>query len=198
MLFKEIHLKGIKTGAINLAFRKWKKLSITKGTQLKTTIGLVEITEIEVVNEKDITDLDIKNAGFENKTQLEKALNQAIEGNIYKIGVCYHSEDPRIKLREQTELTQDDYQALKMKLTKLDKSSKQGNWTAKILLTIKNQPNRVATEIAKLTDFEKEWLKLNIRKLKNLGLTISHKVGYEISPLGKLFIERQLREGKKY
>ncbi|GAA4173979.1 hypothetical protein GCM10022218_17670 [Sphingobacterium ginsenosidimutans] len=37
--------------------------------------------------------------------------------------------------------------------------------------------------------FEKEWLKLNIRKLKNLGLTISHTVGYEISPLGERFIQ---------
>ena len=40
-----------------------------------------------------------------------------------------------------------------------------------------------------MTGFEKEWLKLNIRKLKNLGLTISHNVGYRLSPLGEHFIE---------
>ncbi|WP_294276703.1 hypothetical protein [uncultured Chryseobacterium sp.] len=47
-----------------------------------------------------------------------------------------------------------------------------------------------------MTGFEKEWLKLNIRKLKNMGLTISHTVGYEISPLGSEYLKK-LTESKK-
>ncbi|MEM7550324.1 MAG: hypothetical protein AAF363_11640 [Bacteroidota bacterium] len=43
---------------------------------------------------------------------------------------------------------------------------------------------------------EKEWLKLNIRKLKNLGLTISHNPRYEISPLGIAYIELRNVEGQ--
>lgn len=53
-----------------------------------------------------------------------------------------------------------------------------------VLIQVKDHPNLYAIGIAKLTDFEKEWLKLNIRKLKNFGLTISNNVGYELSPLG--------------
>jgi hypothetical protein len=43
----------------------------------------------------------------------------------------------------------------------------------------------VSTDLATKLSRERMWLKLNIRKLKNMGLTISHDVGYEISPLGR-------------
>ena len=36
---------------------------------------------------------------------------------------------------------------------------------------------------------EKQWFKLNVRKLKNLGLTESKSTGYTISPRGKAFLE---------
>lgn len=190
MLFKEIHLVGIKSGKIRLAFRKWQKVSVKIGSYLNTAIGLVEIHKIEIVNENDITDKDALNAGFTNKNQLLKSFTRNSTGKIFKISVSYHSADPRIKLREQTEISEQQFADLKNKLERLDNHSRQGHWTEKILFSIKDNPNLHAIGIAKLTGFEKEWLKLNIRKLKNLGLTISHNVGYEISPLGKLFIEK--------
>lgn len=190
MLFKETHLSGIKSGKITLAFRKWQRASVKTGSLLHTAIGLVEISNIETVTENDITDSDALNAGFEDKKQLFKSFPRNSTGAIFKISVNYHSEDPRIKLREQTKLSDPEFTGLKKKLEKLDNYSKQGNWTEKILLTIKDNPSLHAIGIAKLTGFEKEWLKLNIRKLKNLGLTISHSIGYELSPLGEHFIER--------
>lgn len=194
MLFKEIHLSGIKSGKITLAFRKWQRASVKCGSLLHTSIGLVEIHKIETVNENDITNKDALNAGFTDKKQLLKSFTHNSAGTIFKISVGYRSADPRIKLREQTELSEQHFIDLKKKLKRLDKFSKQGNWTEKILLTIKENPNLHAIGISKLTGFEKEWLKRNIRKLKNLGLTISHNVGYEISPFGKLFIEKMLDE----
>lgn len=190
MLFKAIHLNGIKSGKITLAFRKWQKASVKEGSLIHTAVGLVEIRKIETVNENDISDKDALNAGFVDKNQLLKSFTHNSTGTIFKIAVGYHSADPRIKLREQTELSEEQFNVLKMKLERLDNYSKQGHWTKKVLMTIKDNPNLHAIGIAKLTDFEKEWLKLNIRKLKNLGLTISHNVGYELSPLGKTFVMR--------
>lgn len=194
MLFKEIHLSGIKWGKITLAFRKWQRASVKTGSLLQTSIGLVEIRKIETVNENEITDQDALNAGFAGKKQLLKSVAHNSTGNIFKISVSYHSADPRIKLREQTQLSELQFTDLKNKLERLDNYSKQGHWTRKTLLTIKDNPNLHAIGIAKLTGFEKEWLKLNIRKLKDLGLTISHNVGYELSPLGKSFVENLLNE----
>lgn len=189
MLFKGVHLQGIKSGEITLEFRKWQKVSVKTGSLLLTSVGLLEIGKIEAVSENDISDKEAVQAGFTEKKQLLKSFTHNSTGTIFKISVRYHAEDPRIKLREQTGLSEQQFEELKGRLERLDLYSKQGHWTEKILLTIKDNPNLHAIGIAKLTGFEKEWLKLNIRKLKNLGLTISHNVGYRLSPLGEHFIE---------
>lgn len=194
MLFKGVHLQGIKSGEITMAFRKWQKASVKSGSLLHTSVGLLEIGKIEAVNENDITDKDAVQAGFTDKKQLLKSFTHNSTGTIFKISVRYHAEDPRIKLREQTGLSQQQFEDLKGRLERLDLYSKQGHWTEKILLTIKDNPNLHSIGIAILTGFEKEWLKLNIRKLKNLGLTISHNVGYELSPLGESFTETLLND----
>lgn len=190
MLFKGVHLQGIKSREITLAFRKWQKVSVKSGSLLHTSVGLLEIGKIEAVNENDITDKEAVQAGFTEKKQLLKSFTHNSTGTIFKISVRYHAEDPRIKLREQTGLLEQQFEDLKARLERLDLYSKQGHWTEKILLTIKDNPNLHAIGIAKLTGFEKEWLKLNIRKLKNLGLTISHNVGYELSPLGNEYLNK--------
>ena len=64
MLFKEVHVNGIKSGKITLAFRKWQKAAVKSGSLLHTSVGLVEIRKIEPINEDDITDKDAVNAGF--------------------------------------------------------------------------------------------------------------------------------------
>lgn len=190
MLFKGVHLQGIKSGEITMAFRKWHKASVKSGSLVHTSVGLIEIGKIEIVNENDITDKDAAQAGFMDKKQLFKSFTHNCTGTIFKISVHYHAEDPRIKLREQTTLSEHQFNDLKARLKRLDRYSKQRYWTEKVLLTIKHNPKLHAIGIANLTGFEKEWLKLNIRKLKNLGLTISHQVGYELSPLGNEYLNK--------
>lgn len=187
MLFKKIHLIGIKSGEVTLAFRKWQKVSVKSGSLLHTSIGLVEIRDIQVVDEDDISEQDALHAGFSDKNQLLKSFFHSSNGTIFKISVRYHSEDPRIELREQTGLTVQQFAVLQRKLESLDHHSNKGPWTNKVLSTIRDNPSLHAAGIAKLTGFEKDWLKINIRKLKNLGLTISHNVGYEVSPLGRAY-----------
>lgn len=160
MLFKNDHLKGIKSRKITLAFRKWKKASVKIGSLLHTTVGLIEIGKIEAVNENDITDKDALKVGFVDKKQLLKSFPPNSTGTIFRISVGYHSADPRIQLREQTDLSEQQLTDLKKKLERLDNYSKQGHWTSKVLLTIKDNPNLHAVGIAKLTGFEKECLLL--------------------------------------
>src|SRR5690606_7410907 len=121
MLFREIHLQGIKSGEITLAFRKWQKVSVKSGSLLHTSVGLLEIGKIEAVNENDITDKDAMQAGFTAKRQLLKSFTPNSTGTIFKIYVRYHSADPRIELREQTELSEQQLEDLKGKLERLDR-----------------------------------------------------------------------------
>lgn len=194
MLFKLNHLQGIKSGEITLAFRKWQKPCVRIGTQINTAIGLIEIRDIQSIDEKDITNDDATNAGYSNKEQLLKSLSAKTNGVIFKITVAFYSEDPRIKLREQTVISEQELDAIIKKLNSLDRYSKNGEWTIKVLKTIQENPNLHAIGIANLTGFEKEWLKLNIRKLKNLGLTISHTVGYELSPKGNVLLNKLIKQ----
>ena len=72
----------------------------------------------------------------------------------------------------------------------MDQYSKTGVWTREVLEAVRDHPHLKALDLAEILGREKEWLKLNIRKLKNLGLTISHNPGYELSPLGKAYLNK--------
>ena len=190
MIFKLSHLEGIKAGKITLAFRKWKKPTVRKGSRIKTAIAVIEILDISETSLENITNRDAVKAGFESLEKLLDTLNTKTEGTIYKIEVHYYSEDPRIALREHTALTEKEFQLLKNKLDRLDNYSKEGRWTLAVLKAIDDNPKLRAADLAVKMNKEKDGLKINIRKLKNLGLTISHEVGYTISPLGELALKR--------
>lgn len=189
MLFKEKHLQGIRSGEISLAFRKWKKPAVKTGSLIKTSIGLVEIKAVSEIDASEITNKDAMNAGFISLEEMFQLLNKTEQGVIYKIHVHYIDEDPRIALRENINPEDAELQEITSKLECLDCYSKQGNWTLEILKLIDQNPTLRAADLAQRTKWEKEWLKLNIRKLKNIGLTISHEVGYSISPLGEKYLE---------
>ena len=190
MLFKSEHLNQIKTGEISLAFRKWKRPSVKKGTLMNTSIGQVQILDITKIDISSITEKDALKSGFNDLNALIAVLNSRDGGQIYKVEVSYSNPDPRIELRNDSEITQTDFDKIKAKLNRLDKYSRSGNWTLHILGAIMENPKLNAGQLAEKTGKEKEWLKTNIRKLKNIGLTVSHNPGYTISPRGKIFMEK--------
>jgi len=190
MLFKVKQLEGIKAGNISLTFRKWKQPRVKKGSQLKTAVGVLEVTGIEEIQLKEITDAGAKSAGYKDQAELLAVLEKRKEGIIYKIGIRYYSEDPRIALRNRTELSEAELEQLLQKLARLDKFSKKGPWVMKTLNIIQDKPEVLAATLAAELGYEKPWFKLQVRKLKNLGLTISHGVGYSLSPLGEVVHKR--------
>ena len=193
MLFKVKQLQGIKSGAISLAFRKWKQARVKAGSKLKTAVGVLEVKDISKTSIDSITEADAKAAGFENRAALLKILKKVTEGHIYRIEIAFFSEDPRIALRNRTDISKAEFEQLKEKLQRLDKFSKRGPWVMKTLKIIQNNPEVLAATLAAKLGFEKPWFKLQVRKLKNLGLTISHGIGYSLSPLGQYVIDRLVK-----
>ena len=188
MLFKQKHLEGIKAGTISLAFRKWKKLTANAGSLIKTSVGVIKIISTKEISLNEITDSEANNAGFSSAQALIQLLESQKEGAIYKIEVAFDSEDPRIELRENVTLEDEEFETLKAALDNLDKFNKVGKWTTKTLQVIKENPKMKAADLAVKAKKEKEWLKLNVRKLKGLGLTISHEPGYTLSPRGEEYL----------
>lgn len=189
MLFKQKDLDGIKSGKISLSFRNWKKLSVNVGSEIKTSVGVIKIGSIREVQLSDITDEDAIAAGFASAKSLTGLLMSQKEGQIYKIAVSFLKENQTIELRASSIINEEQFNEIKAALDNLDKFSKVGKWTTKTLLAIKGNPKMKAADLAVIAKKEKEWLKLNVRKLKALGLTISHEPGYTLSATGDAYLE---------
>lgn len=100
----------------------------------------------------------------------------------------WHGPDPRDALSAETELSRDQVDQIGRRLAILDKRSSHGAWTHVTLRRIAECPGRPARDLAEALGRDKEHLKLDIRKLKNLGLTRSLQAGYQIAPRGAAYL----------
>lgn len=96
--------------------------------------------------------------------------------------------DPRVALRQTRAFRGADLEALRKRLQRLDSSASGGAWTVRVLEALHAHPGVRAGDVCALVDQEKEQFKLNVRKLKNLGLTESLETGYRLSARGKAFL----------
>jgi hypothetical protein len=69
----------------------------------------------------------------------------------------------------------------------LDRASTSGPWTAATLAIIAERPAVRAADLAAALGRERASFKLDVRKLKGLGLTISLERGYRLSPRGEAY-----------
>ena len=190
MLFRKEVLDRIEHGKITLAFRKWNRPSVKQGGFLKTAVGLLSIDSVEVVKEDEITEAEAIEAGYDSVDKVLEKLSERPEGEIFRIRFRVAGPDPRIDLRQRRELTAHEWQDVERRLKRLDKASRAGPWTTKVLELIGINAGVRAGDLAPRVDQEKEKFKQNVRKLKNLGLTESLETGYRLSPRGRVVLER--------
>lgn len=187
MLIKRAVLDRIESGEIDLIYRKWRKPTVKARGQLRTQIGMLDIVAVEQIAKSRITSDDASRAGFDSKAALVRELDGR-DGEIYRIEVRYGGEDPRIALRENADLSAEDIAELQKRLARLDRASKRGPWTTTFLHLLNDNPHVRAPDLAAGLGLEKPTFKNDVRKLKALGLTISHSPGYELSPRGKAYL----------
>jgi hypothetical protein len=113
---------------------------------------------------------------------------------VYRVGFRRLDEpDPRDLLAADDALTDDDVTALDQRLDRLDRANATGPWTAATLAVIADRPGTRAADLAASLGRETLPFKLDVRKLKNLGLTHSLEVGYRLSPRGTAYRARTRR-----
>lgn len=196
MLFRQATLQGIADGRISRAFRRWKRPSVKAGGTLKTQAGLLSIDSVERIAESAITARSAKQAGFDSRDALLEEL-AGRDGDLYEIRFHRLGDDPRIALRNNARLSADDIAEIQKRLARLDAASSRGPWTMQVLRLIDKHPERRAVELAHLVDDDKPSFKINVRKLKNLGLTESLDIGYRLSPRGRAFLKSSGRDGRR-
>ena len=187
MLFRQQFLAGIKAGTITLAFRRWTRPTVKPNGTLLTAVGQLKIGAVKQVNLDDITGADAKRAGFPSRDALIVELNARTDGDVYRIELGALGADPRIALRE-TALTPEEATKLTARLDKLDQLSTTGPWTRQTLELIRKYPGRRAGDLCELLGMEKPPFKINVRKIKTLGLTESLEIGYRLSPRAEAYL----------
>jgi hypothetical protein len=188
MLIKMAVLQRIRTGDISVVFRRWRRPTVKTGGTLQTAVGLLNIVNVEDMADSDITETDVGRAGYDTKAALLDELGTRGD-RLSRVTVTYGGADPRIALRETDALSGTELDALATRLQRLDARSASGPWTARVLDIIDQHPDVAARVLAKHLRCEKDWLKPNVRKLKNLGLTVSHDPGYVLSARGRVVLD---------
>lgn len=189
MIFRKHFLSGIRDGSITVAFRRWTKPSVRSGGTLLTPIGQLQIVSVKPVDPTKLTSRDAKRAGFINRDELLAELSGRADGIVFRIDLGELRPDPRIALREALPAGPDEIADLVRRLDRLDAASPTGAWTRAVLELIAKHPARRAGDLCEMFGQEKAPFKVNVRKLKRLGLTESLEVGYRLSPRGVVVLE---------
>lgn len=183
MLFPTAVLDGIVAGSIDRSFRRWDRPRVKAGGRQRTPIGVIGFSSVEVVERDDLTEEDADRSGFGSLGVLLKFLDGRAEGTIYRIGLELVGPDPRVALRDSVP-DDNELDAILERLDRLD-NGKAGAWTFDLLTLIHDRPGVKAVELAASQGREKMPFKLDVRKLKELGLTESLSPGYRLSARGE-------------
>lgn len=194
MLFEVRFRDGVQDGSVTVTFRRWKRSQAIAGHRYRTAVGMLEVEKVDVVDPASITDADARRSGYPSAAAVVADLRGTDDLPVYR--VQFHAvpgPDPRDELAHDAALTDADVTSLDRRLDRLDAASSSGAWTRETLAIIGRRPEVRAGDLAEELGRERAPFKLDVRKLKNLGLTLSLTVGYRLSPRGIAYLERTAR-----
>jgi hypothetical protein len=190
VLFTKRFWSGIADGSITVAFRRWKRPTVKRGGTLRSPGGLLAIDDVRPIELDAIRDRDARAAGYDSRAELVEELGRR-DGTLYRVDFHPAGPDPRDALRATTTLTDEEWSDLERRLARLDRASARGPWTGETLRLIAERPATRAADLAAALDRDTPSFKLDVRKLKALGITVSLEVGYRLSPRGEALLRRR-------
>jgi hypothetical protein len=193
MLLPPAVLRSIADGTVTLAFRRWEQPRVRAGGRQRTGIGVLAFDAVAPVARDEISEADARAAGFIDREGLLRFLDRRSTGTIYRIQLRVAGPDPRVALRASLP-DAEQIGEIRRRLGRLDRASRHGAWTTAVLRLIDAEPGVRAVELAAHVGRERQAFKLDVRKLKELGLTESLPRGYRLSPRGRAVLAALSRE----
>lgn len=200
MLLTLSALEEIKAGRVDLVFRRWQRPTVKTGGRLRTAVGELSIVAVEIIDPADIDDTHARRAGYDSADALRTELFRERpttgrgarartarpneDSPVYRVSVAFAGEDRRAALRSVAP-SDEDIAAITARLDAMDRRSARGPWTARTLRLIETWPGRRAPDLAEMEGRETLVFKTDVRRLKELGLTESLRIGYRLSPRGE-------------
>jgi hypothetical protein len=191
MLFAGSDRDGVAEGRITTAYRRWAEARVVAGRIYRTNAGRIEIDGVSQVNPDLIADndADVIAADRGNAKDVRRRLRGNEEWPTFLIKFhLVEGPDPREELAASDDLSAAELEDLRGRLARLDELSRNGAWTTDTLRLIQAKPATRAGDLAAEFGRDMAGFKLDVRKLKNLGLTYSLEVGYRLSPRGTAYL----------
>lgn len=188
MRFEKRLRDGIADGTITAALRRWRRPQVVAGGHYRTGIGMVEMLAVSPVSRSRLRAADAHDAGFPTIAALLADVGEG-EGTLYLLRFRrLDTPDPRSVLAASDDLSAQARATIDQRLARLDKASPRGPWTAETLALIKAHPAVRAPDLAASIGRDTLSFKIDVRKLKALGLTESLPIGYRLSPRGHAYL----------
>ncbi|MEQ1785860.1 MAG: ASCH domain-containing protein [Acidimicrobiales bacterium] len=189
MLFEQRFWEPIARGEVTVTFRRWKRRQALAGRRYRTAGGIIEVDAIDVIAPEEITDADAVAGLYPSAEAILADLRGTPDLDLYRIRFHLVTEpDPRAVLAGSADLSPDDAAEIDRRLERLDRASSHGAWTLDTLRLVERRPETRAGDLADEVGRERLAFKTDVRKLKNLGLTLSLGVGYRLSPRGEAYL----------
>jgi hypothetical protein len=190
MLFEQRLWAGLADGTVTVTFRRWRRPRARAGARQRTPAGVLAIDAVTEVDPAGLTEADARAAGFGSLAELRRQLERRGDGPVYRVDFHHAGADPREALRQADDLPEEELARLRARLARLDRAGRDGPWTLATLRLIGDRPGVRAADLAAAAGRERHPFKIDVRKLKELGLTQSLEVGYRLSPRGRALLER--------
>jgi hypothetical protein len=149
---------------------------------------VITFDAVDAVERDHLESADAIAAGFPSVSELLAFIDRRTAGTIYRIRLRLAGPDPRVALRQSIP-DAEQIQQLTDRLDRLDRASHHGAWTRTVLRLIRDRPGVRAADLAAALGRERAPFKLDVRKLKELGLTESLNPGYRLSPRGRSLVD---------
>lgn len=188
MMFTNKFHPGIQDGTITVSYRYWKRPQAVAGNTYKINpIGHIRM--LSVTTPEAVTRQDLPRTGFLSLSDLSEFLEQrgTAERRLYRLEFVYLGHRADLEPDRQGTDAVEELEQLDRLLTKKDQNSGFA-WTRPTLQLIGEMPGASSAVLASILERDRAALKKDVRKLKQLGLTVSLEVGYQLSAKGLSYL----------
>jgi len=177
MQFTKPFKEAITRGEITISFRNWQQPRAKVGGEYNIhpfgAIRVLAMCETTIAKAPRTT---IQRAGFAGKDDLAAYLKCEATTPVHRVEFTYLGPK-NVKVPARGKLSDSELTKLIARLNKIE-------WAASTLVLLRDNPHTRAGDLADLCGMQRDLFKRNVRRLKGLGLTISHDAGYELSTRG--------------
>ena len=199
MMFRRQDRERVARGEITLTFRLWKSPKVRAGNRYAMGIGTIEVEDVQVMPAALISPEDVAPSGCANIAAIWALAGEHTGSTVgpdtllHRVRFRYVGDVPASSARTH----ETDLDRLVQRLSRMDRQSAHGPWALSVLRLIDEGPNVPARILAAELGWQTADFKTHVRRLKSLGLTISHEVGYELSDLGRQCLLALAQHGRR-